>query len=96
MNEREIIRYIEEALAGREPSEVPFKDIIQYLPDDPAVKKVIEVYRDDMADGPLMGLDIIARRSERKMRRRGADSVGPGIGDTQIGPATDPDEETND
>jgi len=96
MNEREIIKHIENALVGRNADEVPFKDLIDQLPKDPAIEKLVQVYRDDMADGPLLALNIIARRKERQARRRGADSVGPGIGDTQIGPPVDPDEEAND
>lgn len=96
MNEREIIRHIEAALVGRNADEVPFKDLIDQLPKDPAVEKLIEVYRDGMADGPLLALDIIARRKERQAQRRGADSVGLGMGDTQLGPRHPEEDEAND
>jgi len=96
MKEREIIGHIEKALVGREASTVPFKDLIEHLPKDPAVEKLIEVYRDDMADGPLLALNIIARRKERQARRRGAESIGFDMGDTQLGPRMPEEGEPND
>lgn len=87
MKERDIIKHIEDALVGRNASEVPFKELVDKLPKgDRAVDALIKLYREKMADVPLCALNILARRKERKERLRGAESVMPDLDETIIAP----------
>lgn len=96
MGPREIIGLVETALAGRDAAAVPCSELVDALPNNPQIRKVIDACRGKTADILLIALERIALFKERQARRRGAESIGFDTGDTQLGPQMSDEDRLND